>query len=405
MTQAVKSYTREKMSEKQSLNIIFFIAGLSFASWAGRLSVIDAIFDFSGLTLGTFLLCMTTGTLFGISIIPTISRKVNTKNLLLFLPLLLSACLIALGFAISITKDPTTAYIILFINGVFFGCLDIMMNVSGARVERHLNRSIMPIFHGFFSLGTLVGAGIATATISVHMFTIWHFTLVALIIVFLTMLSQRGLRGWENENYNKDKSQLSTPTNSDSQKLGALLLIGLMVAGLSFAEGSANDWIAVAAVSGHGLPHQAGALMFTLFVAAMTIGRFTGGRMIDSMGPKRTLMIMGTIGLAGICLFILGDGPFILGVSAVMWGLGSSLGFPVGMTIAASQSSRLGPNAVSIISAFGYGAMLAGPPLIGFIVDHVGLPNALWLAAAVMATSLMLTPRVARNSHRSPQKI
>ncbi len=405
MAQAVSSIARVSISEKQSINLIFFIAGLSFASWAGRLSVIDAVFNFSGIALGAFLLCMTTGTLLGIGLIPAISRKLNTKKLLLYLPLLLSICLISLGFAISVTREPSIAFVILFINGLFFGCLDIMMNVSGARVERHLNRSIMPIFHGFFSLGTLAGAGIATATIGFHMLTIWHFSIVALIIVSLTALSQFGLQGWENENYRKNSTDSPQTASSNNQKLGALLLIGLMVAGLSFAEGSANDWITVASVDGHGLNHEAGAFMFTLFVAAMTAGRFAGGRMIDAMGPQRTLMIMGSIGLIGLCLFILGDGALALGLSAVMWGLGSSLGFPVGMTIAASQSNRLGPNSVSVISAFGYGAMLAGPPLIGFMVDHIGLPNALWLAAGIMGLSLLLTPRAARYSPSAPQQI
>lgn len=384
------------ITEQRSLNIIFFIAGLSFASWAGRLSIIDAVFEFSGVKMGGFLLCMTLGTLVGIGIIPSISRHFNTRRLLLILPLLLVCALLTLGASITITENPNTAFMALFVNGIFFGCLDIMMNVSGARVERHQSRSIMPTFHGFFSLGTLLGAGIATTTISLEIRTFWHFTLVSILIVALTLISQRGLSGWENENYQKIDKQISEKHNKGSHKLGALIVIGLMVAGLSFAEGAANDWIAVTAVSGHGLTHEYGALLFTLFVAAMTIGRFSGGRLIDAFGPQRTLLLMGTIGLAGICLFVLGTGPWILGISTVMWGLGSSLGFPVGMTIAAKQSRRLGPNSVSIISAFGYAAMLAGPPAIGLVEDSIGLPNALWLAAAIMLLSLLLTTQATK---------
>jgi len=271
-----------------------------------------------------------------------------------------------------------------------------MMNVSGARVERHQGRSLMPIFHGFFSLGTLLGAGIATATISLRMLTIWHFSIVAAMLVAIAVLAQVGLVGWEQENYGTRSKPSNRSNTASNQKLGLLLLLGLMVAGLSFAEGAANDWIALATVNGHGLPHHTGALMFTLFVAAMTAGRFAGGKIVDSVGPRRPLLLMGSIGLAGICIFLIGHGPIVLGIAAVMWGLGSSLGFPVGMTIAASQGSRLGPNAVSIISAFGYGAMLSGPPLIGFAVDHTGLPEALWIAFGVMLMSLLLTPRVTR---------
>lgn len=386
------------MTEQRSLNIIFFVAGLSFASWAGRLSIIDAVFEFSGIKMGGFLLCMTLGTLVGIAIVPSISRQVNTRWLLLVLPLLLVCALLALGASITITKNPNTAFLALFMNGLFFGCLDIMMNVSGARVERHKSRSIMPAFHGFFSLGTLTGAGIATTTISLEIRTFWHFIFVSILIIALTLIAQKGLSGWENEKYRKSEDNGLKNHAAGSRKFSALLIIGLMVAGLSFAEGSANDWIAVAAVSGHGLAHESGALLFTLFVAAMTIGRFGGGRLIDAFGPQRTLLLMGSIGLAGICVFILGDGPWILGVSTIMWGLGSSLGFPVGMTIAAQQSKRLGPNSVSIISAFGYAAMLTGPPAIGLVEDAIGLPSALWLAAGIMLLSLLLTPQATKRT-------
>ena len=66
------------------------------------------------------------------------------------------------------------------------------------------------------------------------------------------------------------------------------------------------------------------------------------------------------------------------------------------MSIAASRGERLGPKAVSIVSAFGYGAMLGGPPFIGFVVDTIRLPQALWICAVVLVISLLLTPAVTR---------
>lgn len=397
MIQPVATRSRLVPSERTSINLIFLLAGLSFASWAGRLSIIDAVLGFSGLGLGSFLLCMTVGTLVGLTIIPSISRYVPTKRLLCSLPLGLALCLPVLGIAISITQNTLLAYIALFVNGIIFGCLDIMMNVSGARIERELGRSIMPSLHGFFSLGSLLGAGIATASIALHIQSIWHFSFISLIIIALAFIAHLGLASWENENFANRAKEKSQNGSREPRKLGLLILLGLMVAGLSFAEGAANDWIAVASVDGHGLKHQEGAFMFTLFVGAMTLGRFIGGMLVDRLGHKRTLLFMGTIGLVGVCLFIIGDNPYLIGLGSAMWGLGSSLGFPVGMSIAATRSERLGPRAVSIISAFGYGAMLGGPPTIGLIVDSTSLPRALWICAVVLVISLLLTPRVSRS--------
>jgi len=42
--------------------------------------------------------------------------------------------------------------------------------------------------------------------------------------------------------------------------------------------------------------------------------------------------------------------------------------------------------------------MLGGPPLIGFIVDAVGLPQALWICVLILVVSLILTPRVSRGA-------
>lgn len=396
MTQPVANKARHAITERTSINLIFLLAGLSFASWAGRLSIIDTVFNFTGLHLGSFLLCSTVGTLIGISVIPTISKYVPTKRLLCVLPIAIAASLPALGIAISVTQSIWLAYASLFFYGVAFGCLDIMMNVSGARVERLLGRSIMPSLHGYFSLGTLLGAGLATATIALDIPSIWHFAFVSTLIVALAFTAHLGISCWDNENYAQPAKEKPLAKRQGPRKLGLLFLLGLMVAGLSFTEGAANDWIAVTTVDGHGFTHQIGALMFTLFVAAMTLGRFVGGSLVDRFGTRNTLLLMGSIGLLGISLFITGNSVYTLGAGTALWGLGSSLGFPVGMSIAASRGERLGPKAVSIVSAFGYGAMLGGPPFIGFVVDSVGLPQSLWICAVVLAISLLLTPRISR---------
>lgn len=396
MAQLVAHLARQRVTERTSINLIFLLAGLSFATWAGRLSIIDAVFDFSGLNLGSFLICSTIGTLLGIALIPTVSKFVPTRRLLCCLPLGLAACLVILGIAISVTEDVTLAYISLFCYGLVFGCLDIMMNVSGAQVERRAGRSIMPSLHGFFSLGTLIGAGMATATIALKIPSIWHFAFVAVLIAAFAYIARPGAIHWENESIAPTKRNVQYDRAKSAKRLGLLLLLGLMVAGLSFTEGAANDWIAVTSVDGHGFKHQIGALMFTLFVGAMTLGRFAGGRLVDRFGTRNTLLLMGTVGLLGVALFITGTNPYIVGLGSAAWGLGSSLGFPLGMSIAASRGERLGPKAVSIVSAFGYGAMLGGPPFIGFVVDTIRLPQALWICAVVLIMSLLLTPAVTR---------
>ncbi len=61
---------------------------------------------------------------------------------------------------------------------------------------------------------------------------------------------------------------------------------------------------------------------------------------------------------------------------AVLWGAGTALGFPVGMS-AAADDPRLAAARVSVVASIAYTAFLAGPPLIGFLGDEVGVLRAL----------------------------
>ena len=93
---------------------------------------------------------------------------------------------------------------------------------------------------------------------------------------------------------------------------------------------------------------------------------------------------------------MLGDHPVLAGLGIVVWGLGASLGFPVGMSAAADDSARAAAR-VSVVSTIGYGAFLAGPPLLGVLGDRVGTLESL-LAVAVLMGPAMLAVRATRRT-------
>jgi fucose permease len=168
-------------------------------------------------------------------------------------------------------------------------------------------------------------------------------------------------------------------------------LIGLLVLVMAFVEGSANDWLAVAFVDGHGVSEATGAAVFGVFVGAMTVGRFVGTTALDRWG--RTPVLFGTIGLAAVgavVAVLAGSGPVAM-AGVALWGLGASLGFPVGMSAAADEEARA-PARVSVVAAIGYTAFLAGPPLLGFLGDRVGTLHALLVLPALLLPALFLVP-------------
>ena len=78
-------------------------------------------------------------------------------------------------------------------------------------------------------------------------------------------------------------------------------------------------------------------------------------------------------------------------VGTVLWGLGASLGFPVGMS-AAADDPRKAAARVSAVATIGYVAFLVGPPSIGFLGDHVGILNGLLLVLVLVAIAGVASP-------------
>lgn len=138
------------------------------------------------------------------------------------------------------------------------------------------------------------------------------------------------------------------------------LLVGLMVLAFALAEGTGNGWISVSMVEGHATPAIVGTLTYSVFLAAMTLGRWHGPSLLDRRGRTRTLRLLAAVAAAGLLLFTLT--PWTAGafVGVALWGLGASLGFPVGMSAGADEPALAAPR-VGAITSIGSGWRRAAP--------------------------------------------
>ncbi|MEB0307207.1 MFS transporter, partial [Cryobacterium sp. 10I1] len=232
----------------------------------------------------------------------------------------------------------------------------------------------------------------------------WHLTAIAVLVFLIAVLAVRSIPELENT---AETSAPGEPASTWRSRLRAslsvwadpgVLLIGAIVLGMTFAEGSANDWIALASVDGHGFSNTAGAIVFGVFVAAMTVGRVIGGPVIDRFGRVPVLRACAVIGVLGLLLFILAPNDWALYAGTVLWGVGASLGFPVGMS-AAADDTRNSAARVSAVAMIGYFAFLVGPPVLGLLGQNWGILNALYLIVALMALAGLAAP-AARERHR-----
>lgn len=376
------------LSARNGVGLVFFLNGLLFASWISRIPEARRTLGLDNGQLGLLLLAIAAGSVLAM---PTTGAAIERLGTVAVIRLgavstLVGLLLISVALTVEVVWPAAVG---LFLYGIGTGVWDVAMNVEGAAVERHLGRNIMPRFHAGFSLGTVVGSGFGAAAVALGVPVLGHLPVLALVAFALLVASTRVFLADEPDEPLGDHEP--KPSAWQAWREPKTLLIGLMVLALALTEGVANDWLALALVDGYDVDDWVGVTGFAVFVAAMTLGRLLGPVLLDRFGRVPVLWSTMATAAGGVVLIVFGQHPVAVVVGIIAWGLGASLGFPVGMSAAADDPRRAAAR-VSVVSTIGYGAFLAGPPLLGFVADHVGTLKALLVVAIVLIPSALVVP-------------
>jgi cyanate permease len=388
---------------KRAVAVVFGVNGFLFASWIARLPAVRDLLHVTPGQLGLLLLSVSVGSVSTLLAAGFVVHRLGPRR-----ACLVSASTMVGGLIVAAMTPPMPVLVVaLALVGCGTGVWDVSMNVEGAGVERLLGRPVMPRFHAGFSLGTVAGAGggaVAAALgipLAVH---VGVLAVLGLAIVAVSVRSFLGPRvwGWEpgtGTDQGADGGRRRGSGVLQAWREPRTLMIGLLVLGMAFAEGSANDWLALGLVDGYRVDHALGALGLGVFVTAMTAARMAGPWTLARYGRVRTLRggaLMVAVGVlavvSGPALLDVAGRPAALalaGAGALAWGCGAALGFPVGMS-AASDEPRLAAARVSVVSTIGYLAFIAGPPLLGQLADHVGVVRALLGVGVAVTLSLLV---------------
>ncbi|WP_327001237.1 hypothetical protein OHA72_39765 [Dactylosporangium sp. NBC_01737] len=157
----------------------------------------------------------------------------------------------------------------------------------------------------------------------------------------------------------------------------------------AFGEGAAGDWIAVALIDDHGAAAAVGSLGYAVYLAATTAVRWFGGGLLDRYGRVAVLRALGAVTIAGLLLFIFGPNLATALAGALLWGVGTAFGYPVGMSAGADDPGQAAAR-VTVVSTVGKLASFAGPPLIGMVAGHVTILRALLVVAALQVVAILI---------------
>jgi fucose permease len=363
---------------------VFIGSGLIFASWASRIPQVRADLGLTPASLGLVILAIAVGSLIALPSASLVVHRFGAARTIVVMSLIASAGLAIVAVGVLVGVMPVVVGLLLL--GFGNGAWDVAQNVEGAEVEQRLGHSIMSRFHAAFSVGTVVGALLGVTMNALHVSVTAHLLGIAVLVGVAMPLATRSFLPAGAEEADERTGQ-PHPLKAWTEK--RTLLIGLFVLTMAFTEGTGNDWLGVAAIDGYGVTAAVASLAYGLFVAAMTVGRWFGPQVLDRFGRVRTLRVSAATALVGLAIVVLGPSLLTATVGTILWGLGTALGFPTGISAAADDPSRAAGR-VSVVATIGYVAFLAGPTTIGLLGNAVGVLHALTATAGMLAVGFLV---------------
>jgi MFS family permease len=378
-----------------TITAAFGLGGITISAWGPRLPAIKASLDIDPATIGLLLAGVTVGAILGLLASTPVLHGLGSRRAVTGALLLIAAALAVMGVALLLTSVPLLA-VAFVIAGFGIGTLDVLINVEGSAVERIVGRTLMPMMHAAWSVGVAVGSGIGAACAALGISPAGQILAEAVLIAVAALVMATGIPDGQHAP-DEQRAPDGQPSQDRAAKLRhwlrgwldwRLLLIGVVMLGVELGEGTAGNWLSLAARTGKGQTAAVAALFVTAFAASEALTRIFGGPIVDRLGRVRTIRVTTALGVVGMVLFIEAGNRWIVLAGVVLWAVGVSMGFPLGMS-AAAESGPDPAARVSVVASIGYFANLAGPPAIGLLAQSAGLLSSLWLIVALFGAAFV----------------
>lgn len=375
-----------------AVTITFIINGFTAGTFVARIPDFKRILDVSNGTLGLSLLFVSIGVFVALKPAGRNAARYGSRPVIFWSTLALAVGCVLVGLLFNLQWF----WFSLFLFGFAIATQDVAMNAHAVVVEQKANRRLMSVFHGMFSVGTLIGGVLG------GLFSQWEvtpmqqaITLAGIYVVAALLIKPLFLPA------EVDKHDFSTGARAKHPFI--FWIFGLFGLFAAISEGAAGDWGGVLARDAFGATPFISTLPYIVFCTAMIIGRFSGDYLAHRFGASIIIATGGLISGTGLTA-----GLFIGGVPAIMvaWfllGLGLSVVIPLMFSAAGTLASTkyagiIAPSeAVAKVSGVSYFGFVIGPPLIGFIADVIELRWTLLLIAA-LAYLLIFASKYAKSA-------
>ncbi|WP_419699350.1 MFS transporter [Mucilaginibacter sp. NFX135] len=370
-----------KKALRIAVGAMFFMAGLSFSSWASRIATVQQDMGLSDAALGAVLFALPVGLMCSLPFSGWIITKIGSRKLLISALLVYAVALVTLGLA----QNPFQLIICLICFGFSSNAVNISVNTQAVITEELYKRPILASFHGLWSLAGFTGAGVGTFMIANHVAPYRHFLLMMVVIMIGVIIAARYLKD--------DKVANAGPVfvmpDSSLIKLGVIAFCSMI------CEGAMFDWSVIYFKKVVLAPTALVGVGFTAFMLTMAGGRFFADKFAHRYGLKRTLQVSGTLTATGLLFAVAFPYVYTAIAGFLLVGVGVSSVVPMVFS-AAGKSKTMQPGvALAAVSTIGFLGFLIGPPIIGFIAGLATL-RASFILIACMGVSVVVVSTKAK---------
>ncbi len=366
---------------RRATGAVFVLLGVVQGTLASRMPAIKA---YAGLTdglLGLALLGVPFGSILAVQVTGRWIARRGSSPVTFAGALIMCAALVPAAYA----PGFATLLASLVLLGVGIGLTDTGMNAHAVLVEKTYARPIMSSFHGFASLGNLVGAALGAGAARLALVPQVQFPVVGVAAVAAALVVRRALlpgeadAGGHPPDAAPDAAGRRRPGRAWSPTLVLLAAVALLA---WMTEHAIADWSAVYLRDGLAASASVATYGYALFAAAMVVTRFLSDRMVARLGPRRVLCWGGLVAGVGLAAGLLTATTVGTVVGFGLVGVGMAGVVPVVFTAAGRTPGISAGHAVSRVAGVAFAGSLVGPPVIGGIADLSSLRAALLVVAA-----------------------
>ena len=382
-----------------ALMVIFFTQGFATLSWMPRIPEFIEHLSVSKELWGIIIGFGGAGALLPLIYTSRLVVRFGTTPVIKYSSYALVAILLAMPY-------PTQWWIFLILNFMLsfaINVFNIALNSQAVMFQNRVGKVLLGSFHGSWSIGAAAAAAVSSVIAAFTPLKLQMFLLPVICLILFHWASRHMLQPAESDSVDSDVpekkvSWLKTP------KLVWLLAVGGFMG--MWPELVVMDWASVYGKEVLNLDPSRAAWPYTVFVAAMILGRFSIGRLTEKYDIVRLSQVGGLFGSVALAIAVFASAAlaesnqslalFVLCFFFALAGLGISSMVPGIFSVAGTVDGLSTAQALSRILLFNTVVVIFAKMLMGSLIDASSLPLAMIFPIVTFAIAGVISGVVAK---------